>query len=56
MLAAGAVAYVEDAVGVHRELIRSLFELALLAVVAFSLPGYEDSVFAQEGRGQLGEG
>src|SRR5689334_20412691 len=56
VLAAGIRANVEDLLGLHRQLLACAGELRLLVGVALALPGYEDSVFLQQGGGELGEG
>ena len=47
VLAAGAVAYVEDPFGSHCQLLGGSFELLLLILVAFALPGDESPTFLE---------
>ena len=54
MLAAGAVAYVEDLFGAHGQGLRGSGQLLLFLLVAFALPGDEDAIWLQEWGCELG--
>ena len=56
MLAAGAVAYVEDLLGAMARDSAARSQLLLLLLVAFALPGDQDAIWLQERGCELGEG